>query len=155
MRTMRVNLRRLSRRVLPVAMLSRAACSSGGDDGSSAYQPVATTTGAQLVADGECSAAREVAAALSSIDTSDPAGLAALPDSVRSLHDVVPEELTAGVNLLGDAIGTFVGVLQRFDFDVAKVEADAAAKAELDALDTPEVRTAVADLQAWLDDSCA
>lgn len=155
MRVLRATRSLVCRVVLPISVLSLAACSSGGEDGSSAYQPIPDTAGAQVVADGDCSAAREVAAALTAINPSDKAGLTALPDSIKALHDVVPDELKSEIDLLGDTIGSFVGVLERFDFDAAKVEADASAKAEFDALDTPDVRTAVADLQRWLDDSCA
>jgi hypothetical protein len=155
MRALRATSSLVCRVVLPISVLSLAACSSGGEGGSPGYSAIPNTAGAQVVADGDCSAAREVAAALTAINPSDSTGLTALPDSIKALHDVVPDELKSEIDLLGDTIGSFVGVLERFDFDAAKVEADASAKAELDALDTPDVRTAVADLQRWLDDSCA
>lgn len=92
---------------------------------------------------------------LAGADLSNPDGIAGLPAVVRQLHEVVPAELASDVDTLAESMDAFVAVLARFDFDVAAVEADPAAKAELDALGTPEVADATARLQQWVDEACA
>jgi len=129
--------------------------SCGGDDGSAQPLPSTTVQGASIVSAPECDAAREVAAVLAGADLSNPDGIAGLPAVVRQLHEVVPAELASDVDTLAESMDAFVAVLARFDFDVAAVEADPAAKAELDALGTPEVADATARLQQWVDEACA
>lgn len=135
-----------------ILVLLATSCGGGGD--STESTPSTTAQGATIISSPECDAAREVAAVLAGADLTNPDGIAGLPAVVRQLHEVVPEELSADVDTLAESMDAFVAVLARFDFDTAAVEADAEAKAELAALDTPEVADATARLQQWIDEAC-
>ncbi len=136
-------------------ILALVLISCGGDDGSAQTAPSTTADGASIVSAPACDDAREVAAVLAGADLSNPDGIAGLPAVVRQLHEVLPGELASDVDTLAESMDAFVAILARFDFDAAAVEADPAAKAELDALGTPEVAAATARLQQWVDEACA
>ena len=139
-----------SRAVGAVFLLSLAACSTGGSDDAAPTSVAPTVTTVP-----ECGAAREVAAVLAGIDLSDREGIEALPDQLAKLSDVVPAELDGDVAILSSAVGGLVDVLQKFDFDIAAIEADADGQLYLAELDRPEVVAAAQNIQRWIDLSCA
>jgi hypothetical protein len=132
-----------------VLLLPLTACSS------SASSSTARTDVPSIVSSPECGTAREVAGVLSGADLSNRAGIEALPGAVNQLSALVPADLTADVTTLADAVKSFVGVLEKFDFDTAAADADPAAQAQLRALNTPSVTDATARIQKWLDQACA
>jgi len=132
-----------------VLLLPLTACSS------SASSSTARTDVPSIVSSPECGTAREVAGVLSGADLSNRAGIEALPGAVNQLSALVPADLTADVTTLADAVKSFVGVLEKFDFDTAAADGDPAAQAQLRALNTPSVTDATARIQKWLDQACA
>jgi hypothetical protein len=140
----------LSRAVGALFVLSLVACSSSGSGDATPTSQIPTVISAP-----ECDAAREVAAVLATIDLSDRAGIEALPEQVAQLVDVVPAELESDVSILSSAVGGLVDVLQKYDFDLALIEADADAPLDLEELNRPEVVTATQHIQNWIDLSCA
>jgi hypothetical protein len=130
-------------------LLPLTACSS------SSSTSTARTDVPSIVSSPDCGTARDVAAVLSGADLANRAGIEALPGAVNQLSALVPSDLSADVNTLADAVQSFVGVLQRFDFDTAAADADPAAQAQLRALDKQSVVDATARIQKWLDQACA
>jgi hypothetical protein len=102
-----------------------------------------------------CQAALDISGILKGVDLTSPAGIKKLPDAIARLADVVPTELDADVATLSAAVSSFVAVLERFNFDIAAVEADATANAELEGLTSTEAQAAAEHIQTWLADQCA
>jgi uncharacterized membrane protein YccC len=119
---------------------------------------VATTTlapASTTIAPTECQTARAVADVLSTTDFSDQAGIEALPESIRSLQNVVPPELGTDVETLAAALDDFVALLREYEFDLEKIDNDPTAQARLGEMNDPEVTAATQRIQDWLDTSCA
>jgi hypothetical protein len=132
-----------------------AGCASDSAADASTTSSTTASTSALIDTSPVCQSAIDVAAVLSSVDVTDRRGISELPDALSRLADVVPSELAGDVSVLSSAVGSFVAVLERFDFDAAAIEADPDARAELASLDGPEASAAADRIQAWLGEQCA
>ena len=144
--------------VVIVSVLIAGGCSSDQRGSASTTAPVGIVsigpTADSIVESPVCRTAVDIAAVLASVDVTDRSGISELPAAISRLAAIVPVDLAADVSTLSTAIASFVAVLKRFDFDIAAIEADPAAKAELATLDDPAARAASERIQAWLGDQC-
>jgi hypothetical protein len=148
---MKLNSARPQRLVVSLLVLALVGC--GGSSSKSATPT--SDRAVSIVGSGVCQAALDVSGILKGVDLTSPAGIKKLPDAIARLADVVPAELDADVATLSAAVSSFVAVLERFNFDIAAVEADATANAELEGLTSTEAPAAAEHIQTWLADQCA
>ncbi|MEI7618584.1 MAG: hypothetical protein WCK14_08185 [Actinomycetota bacterium] len=148
---MKLNWARPQRLVVSLLVLALVGC------GGSSSKSATPTSGraVSIVGSGVCQAALDISGILKGVDLTSPAGIKKLPDAIARLADVVPTELDADVATLSAAVSSFVAVLERFNFDIAAVEADATANAELEGLTSTEAQAAAEHIQTWLADQCA
>ncbi len=148
---MKLNSARPQRLVVSLLVLALVGC------GGSSSKSATPTSGraVSIVGPGVCQAALDISGILKGVDLTSPAGIKKLPDAIARLADVVPTELDADVATLSAAVSSFVAVLERFNFDIAAVEADATANAELEGLTSTEAQAAAEHIQTWLADQCA